>query len=162
MDKQEFRRRLERAGQRARAFAAQYVVEHLPDALLYSLPPMDDHRGRRGPEGTIKYFGGRFIRPDDLRCIPAHRAADLLWVDGKVPAWINVCVTSATAEATHIGLLCSAKLVPAEESRLSRDIVTVPGDPIEPFRIRGPAVPEGWTSVRESGRVPLSQSSRRD
>jgi hypothetical protein len=157
MDKREFGRRLERAAERAREFAQRYVEEVLPPSFLYVLPEYDDPQGRRGPEGTMKYFGGRFLRAEDLSLVTSARATDLLWVDGRLPAWINVNVESVNPEATVIRMRCSRELHRADEDMLGRDIPTAvdPDDPVEPFRIRGPAVPQGWRSVEEDGRISL-------
>jgi hypothetical protein len=161
MDKREFRWRLERAGELARELGQQLVIEQLPLKLVYILPVFDDPRGARGPKGTIKYFGGRFLRPKDLGPLPALRAADLLWVDGKVPAWINVNAQSLDSEVTVIRMRCSHDLQVADEVRLERDLPAAvdPEDPIEPFRIRGPRMPPGWRSVREHGRISLLKDS---
>ena len=157
MDRPEFRRRLERAGVRARAFAETYVRETLPEPLVYTLPRFDDPVGTRGPAGTLKYFGGRFLRPEELALLSSTRAANLLWVDGRVPAWINIKVRGLDSETTHIELACCHRLVPADERTLGRDLPAAvdPTDPVEPFRIRGPEVPHGWRSVAQDGRVSL-------
>lgn len=157
MNKREFQRRLERAAVRARATAQHYVLENLPSKLLYILPLIDDARGSRGPKGTIKFFGGRFLRPEELYLVSLKRAADLLWCDGKIPAWVNVMVECLDDNATHILLYCSRDLRPADETKLGRDIpsAVIPEDPVEPFRIRGPAVPHKWHSVEQDGRVSL-------
>src|SRR5947207_2902845 len=92
VNEQQFLQRMQIAGETARNFAASCVCEHLPEELCFTISPYDDPRGRRGPRGTIKFLGGRFLRPNELRSLTAARAASLLWVDGKVPAWINIGV----------------------------------------------------------------------
>lgn len=163
MDQGEFGRRMERAAERARVLAQQYVEEALPSSFLYVLPEFDDPKGRRAPEGTLKYFGGRFVRPEELQLVSAVRAVDLLWVDARVPAWINVNVQSIDADATVIRVRCSKKLCIADERTLGRDIPTAvdPDDPVEPFRIRGPGLPPGWRSVEENGLISLRRRPRR-
>lgn len=157
MDRPDFQRRLERAAERARRLAGRFVVEPLPSSFLFILPEFDDPRGSRGPEGTIKYFGGRFLPSGDLHGASAARAADLLWVDGRVPKWVNLSVEAVTRDATVIRMHSSHSLSPADEDRLKRDIPTAvdPSDPVEPFRIRGPAMPPGWRSVELDGRITL-------
>jgi hypothetical protein len=155
VDKKEFRRRLERAGERARQCAEQYVIEPLPSALRLSLPEIDDPRGARGPVGTIKFFGGRFLRPEELVLVSPARAADLLWVNGRVPAWVNLNVEYLDEQSTHIRVRCSHTLLTADQAMLSRDIVVDPADPVEPFRIRGPALVHGWRSVELDGKICL-------
>ena len=100
MNKREFTDRLILAGTRAHAFAASYVVESLPETLCYTVDKHDDLSGRCGPEGTIKFLGGRFLYPSGLVRISPVRAAQLLWVDGMVPAWINIAVWDCDEEAT--------------------------------------------------------------
>lgn len=162
MDFGEFVRRLDRAGKRARALAQEVVIDELPSDILYMLPKIDDPRGRRGPPGTIKFFGGRFVTPDELSDVPARRAAKLLWIDGKVPRWINVMVVAADAQVTRVRLLSSGDLVVADASTLPRDVsyAVDPGDPIEPFRIRGPLLPPRWRSLELDGRFHLSASPK--
>jgi hypothetical protein len=155
VNKQEFRRRLERAGERARRFAQKYVVESLPPLSRYILPVIDDPNGKRAPEGMIKFFGGRLLKPEALHLVPAARAADLLWIDGRVPAWVNLSVTCLDGAHTHIRVRCCRSLVPADETVLPRDLGADAEDPIEPFRIRGPRLPAGWKSVEASGRISL-------
>jgi len=162
VNKQEFRRRLDRAGEHARRFAENYVVEALPASILYVLSTFDDPEGRRGPSGTIKYFGGRFLTPQELVLVSPARTADLLWVDGRVPSWINLNVESVDAAATHIRIRTSGRLVKADENTLpSERAATVDkSDRFEPFRIRGPMVPHGWQSVERDGRVSLPPAPR--
>ena len=41
--------------------------------VLYTLPRFDDSVGTRGPAGTLEYFGGRFLRPEELALLgPPH------------------------------------------------------------------------------------------
>lgn len=148
MNKVEFQRRLELAGERARKVEEHYVIETLPTQLLFTLSEFDDPQGRRGPEGTLKFFGGRFLSPTELKLVTPRRAAALLWVDGKVPVWINVYVDGLDATATHIFLRFSHRLVPADEQTLPRDLPrnVDETDPIEPFRIRSPGLPIEWVT----------------
>jgi hypothetical protein len=162
MDKTEFQRRLERAGERARKFAEHYVIETLPTQLLFTLSEFDDPQGKHGPEGTLKYFGGRFLSPADLKLVTPRRAAALLWVDGKVPGWINVYVDGVHATATHIFLSCGHGLVPADEQKLPRDLPMAVDktDPIEPFRIRSPRLPNGWWVIQGDPSILVQQDKR--
>jgi hypothetical protein len=151
MDKAEFQRRLERAGERARLLAEHFVIEELPPQLYYIMPDYDNDQGKRGPLGTIKYYGGRFLLPDDLRLVTARRATNLLWMDGKVPDHITVFVDWAGSSSTHIRLLSYGSIVVADENKLPRDLpraweiefqeIVDESDSIEPFHIRGPSTP---------------------
>lgn len=153
MDKHDFFDRLCLAVKAARDFAASYVIDELPEELCYTIRSYGTDRGTQGPPGTIKFLGGRFLRPIGLQQLPPRRAASLLWVDGKVPAWINIGV--ANYSETHIELVIrfSATLVEANEDEVSPDYECERGNPIVLFRVRGPGTPEGWRSVQLNGRV---------
>jgi hypothetical protein len=138
MSKQQFTQRLKQAGARAREFATQFIIEELPDQLVFSLQQYDNPRGKRGPAGTLKFLGGRFLRPEQLVGLEAWRAAALLWADGKVPAWVNLAVSSCTDTTTEIKVSFCTRLVPAVPSQLPRDIGASPKNELAPFRIRGP------------------------
>jgi hypothetical protein len=155
MNKQEFFERLNLAGETARRFAASYVFEQLPDDLCFTISRYDDPHGRRGPPGTIKFLGGRFLKPTDLSRLTAARAAALLWVDGKVPAWINIGVAACLDSKTELIIRFSALLVPADENELPPDIGCQKSHPLVPFRIRGPGPPRRSRSVELDGRVHL-------
>jgi hypothetical protein len=156
VDKQQFLQRLQLAGGTARAFAASYILDLLPEELCFTISRYDDPSGRRGPPGTIKFLGGRFLKPSDLVRLTARRAAALLWVDGKVPAWINIGVGARLETTTELVLRFCRLLVPADEGQLPPDFGCPPGNPLVPFRIRGPGPPVGWRSVELDGRVPLA------
>jgi hypothetical protein len=155
LNKQQFIQRLELAGETARNSAARYVLEHLPEDLCFTISLYDDQRGRRGPPGTIKFLGGRLLKPGDLRRLTAARAAALLWVDGKVPAWINIGVSACLETKTELLMRFCRTLVPADENELPPDFGCPKGNRLVPFRIRSPALPAGWRSVELDGRVPL-------
>jgi hypothetical protein len=160
VNKQQFLERMQLAGDMARNFSASYVLEELPEELCYTISPYDDPRGTRGPPGTIKFLGGRFLQPRDLRRLPAPRAASLLWVDGKVPAWINIGVSASLESKTEMLLRFSRQLVPADENQLMPDYGCEKGNPFVPFRIRGASIPYGWRSVELDGRVSLGRQRK--
>jgi hypothetical protein len=155
VNKRQFIERFKLAGDIARNFAANYILETLPEELCFSIYPFDDPRGKRGPAGTIKLPGGRFLDPSSLRRMNAGRAAALLWLDGKVPAWINVGVSSCSQNRTELIVRFCGTFVPADENELPPDIGCVKGNELVPFRIRGPGLPPGWRSVELDGRVSL-------
>jgi hypothetical protein len=164
MDKHQFVERLEAAGETARKFAAQYVRERLPPSLRYTIACHDDRRGRRGPPGTIIFLGGRFLKPGDLQRLAPERAAALLWVDGKVPAWINIGVHACDDTSTELFLRFCRHLAPADETKLPPDAGWPEGNHLVPFRIRSPVLPSDWRSVELSGRISVAnnRSPRQD
>lgn len=148
MNKRDFFERLCRAGKAARDFATNYVKYELPGELCFTIRSGGLRRGTQGPPGTIKFIGGRFLRPDELKKLDARRAASLLWVDGKVPAWINIGVNSYSETHTELMILFNSELlVPANENELPPDVGCQRGNSIVPFRIRGPDVLRDWSPV---------------
>ena len=116
MTKREFIDRLIRAAESAKRLASslEYVSEHLPGDMVFTLEEYDDARGARGPEGTIKFLGGKFVKPTELRALKAATAASLLWIDGKVPEWVNIAVANCSDTQTEFELMFSRNLVPAD------------------------------------------------
>jgi hypothetical protein len=166
VDKVEFQSRLERAGERARLLAEHFVIEELPPQLYYIMPDYDNDQGKRGPQGTIKYYGGRFLLPNDLRLVTARRATNLLWMDGKIPNFINVNVEWIGTSSTHIMMRSSHFIVVADENKLQRDLPRAvdESDPIEPFRIRSPAFPIELpvNYFREGNRISLVEERKEE
>lgn len=144
MNKKEFIDRLILAGNTARKFAEtlEYVEEKLPEKLVFTLQEFNDPRGRQSKDGKLKFLGGRFLEPSELRCLSAVKAASLLWVDGKVPRWIDVNVKNFTVDYTEIMLLFTKSLEQAEVENLYPDIGMEFNNPLVPFRIRGPGMVE--------------------
>lgn len=136
------------------------VVEVLPKSFLYILPEYNDPKGRPAPAGMLKYFGGRFVRPEDLHLVPATRVVNFLWADGRVLAWINLNVEAVQAGATVFRMFSSKNLYVAKRAKMFRDIPICvdPEDPVEPFRMRGSMIPLGWRSVEKDGRFSLQVS----
>jgi hypothetical protein len=155
LTKKEFVDRLRTAARGARALASQYVVESLPETIVFNLRVVDDPRGTRGPEGTVKFLGGRFVLPANLVGLDASQAASLLWVDGRVPRWVNLYVEECDDQTTTIALMLTARLVEADAAKLPRDIGASPENELAPFRIRGHGLPAGWRSVATDGRVSI-------
>lgn len=145
MDKKAFMDRLILAGSAARKFAESqdYVKAKLPSKLTFTIHKYNDPQGTQSKFGKLKFLGGRFLNPGELKNLSAPRAASLLWVDGKVPSWINVSVKNYNADSTEIMLEFSKTLVPADEAKLPPDIGMKPNDPLIPFRIRGPII-QDW------------------
>ena len=149
MDKRAFIDRLILAGSTARKFAEtlDYVNVKLPEKLIFTIQKYNDTRGSQSKVGKLKFLGGRFVNPSGLKNLSAGRAASLLWVDGKVPSWINVSVKNYTDDSTEIMLLFSKTVVPANEEKLSPDYGMESNNPLVPFRIRGPII-QDWI-IRE-------------
>lgn len=138
MDKAEFRTRFFRAVARLKPLCEPFVLESCSGPDLVWLHPYDNPEGRRPPEGMIKFFGGRHLFPDDVNAISVQRAAQLLWLAGRVPSWVNVYLEAVDQRGTHFWVICSEHLVSADVATLPPDAHAEPGNDLVPFRLRGP------------------------
>lgn len=140
----------DRAATLCRDFAARFVTEELPAALRFDFAAA----GRPTDQtGRVKFLGGRLLLPGQLRSVEPVQAWKYLWVDGKVPQWINLSVHAANAEHTYIEVYVTNRLA-AEISQMYHQ---QEGNP--PFHVLGPAVPPWWVSCTESGRFSLGWRS---
>jgi hypothetical protein len=140
----------DRAATLCRDFAQQFVTGELPASLRF------DFAGAGRPTdqtGRVQFLGGRLLLPAQLRGVEPVRARKYLWVDGKVPQWINLSVHAADAEHTYIEVAVTDRLV-AEVAQLYHQRE---GNP--PFHVLGPALPPWWVSLAESGKFSLGWRS---
>ncbi len=136
----------DRAAITCRGFAQQFVSEELPPSLRFDFAAA----GRATAQtGRVKFLGGRLLLPVQLRGVEPVQARKYLWVDGKVPQWINLSVHAADAEHTYIEVCVTDRLV-AEVAHMCH---RREGNP--PFHILGPSVPPWWVSLAESGKFSL-------
>lgn len=146
MDKATFITAFNRAASDCHAFAQQFVTEELPVSLRF-----DFVAACRSVDasGRIKFLGGRLLTPGQLRGVEPVRARKYLWIDGKVPHWINLSVHAADGAHTYIEVIVCDRLT-ADDSALYHKRE---GNP--PFHVLGPALPPGWVSLAESGKFSL-------
>lgn len=149
MDKRGFYERLFFAADRAYRFAESMLTDKLPPEHCFTI------RYGSPKQQPFKFLGGRFLTSDDLAKQSAKRTAALLWVDHKVPAWINIGVCDYSATHTELEIRFCRTLVPADENSLPTDYGAKPANEICPFRIRGPCVPPDWRSVELDGKFEM-------
>lgn len=146
MNMESFIAAFDRASAACRENAQGYVGEMLPASLRFDFVaarrPVD-----RG--GQIKFLGGRLLASGELWGVEPVRARRYLWVDGRIPVWIDLAVHAADDRHTYLLLACSSH-VTADDRCLYHQHR---GNP--PFNVRGPALPAGWISVEASGRFGL-------
>jgi hypothetical protein len=152
MDLASFIAAFNRAAALCRDFARQFVVEELPLSLRFDFAAAGRPTDERG---HVKFLGGRLLTPAQLRGVDPVRARKYLWVDGKIPQWINFSVHAADAEHTYIEVTVCGRLAADDRALYHRR----EGNP--PFHVLGPALPSGWVSVAESGKIRLGGEARR-
>ncbi len=145
MTKEEYIRRFDLAAARCRDFAQSRLIEVLPDKIRF-----DVRCGVTGAEkGPVKIIGGRLVNPVDLVSMEHVKARRMLWVDGKVPRWIDLQVTRLEVDATIVQIRFSDNLV-LDDSALWHK-----AEGMAPFHVLGPLLPRGWQSIARDGRFSI-------
>jgi len=144
-----FVQRLKEAARRAVEFARCFVVEPLPDAVVFLVYPNQSYDGN-------PRVGDEVVFPEDAlpgggRHGPwsAKQAADFLCRKGRVPEWVNVAVSGEGGGHTEVSLRCCGRFT-ARDDMLYHSAGGLP-----PFSVKGPELPPGWESVEASGRFSL-------
>jgi len=151
MNKQEYIDRLLLASNRARdlAMSLEYVNVNLPKQYCYSLFCSGDAIDEQNQEQKIKFLGGRLLNKKELKQISPARAGELLWVDGSVPEWVNICVIAYSTTHTEIEVMFAKHLVEADPEKMWPDLGMPPGNELAPFRVRGPSVAD-WEAANKN------------
>jgi hypothetical protein len=129
MDKATFLQHLQTASGMVAAFTREHCYNDLPPEYLYiitpnsrTVEPEDEHLTET--EITVLQEWNR----QENQHLTAGQVVDLLWQDGKVPVWIDMTITEATAGQTIMDLYCSRRL------RDDKDLMHGPVAP--PFHIQ--------------------------
>lgn len=131
------------------ALAQEYVNEELVDEYVFSLNCSQVPLGETISDDEVKILGGRILKRSALKCISAMDAGKYLWVDGKVPSWINVCAVGFSKDFTEIEVTYTNNLVEANLENMWPDVGMEKNNPLVPFRIRGPSL-EDWQNAKRA------------
>lgn len=135
-----------------REFAQKLVTEELPTTLRFDIAPV--HR-TPDEEGLIRFLGGRLVTPAQLQGLEPLRARKYLWVDGKIPHWIDLSVHSTDHEFTFVHIRACDR-VTADD----RKLYYVKGGTKTPFHVVSPPALEGKFVLWPSAHRPLDYSAR--
>ena len=89
-----------------------------------------------------------------VRELASEDVAQLLWIDGAVPDWINVELHSADTVFTYIKLECCPRLSAIEDNLYHRD------EGYPPFHILSGFLPDDWRDVERDGKFDLRTTRR--
>lgn len=116
-------------------FANNYITDKLPEDFLYTvvLNVSED-------DPALTQFD---IYPEDsgkkAELIDEKEVVKLLYRNGKIPVWIDICVACVHQSNTIIHLLCAGRY-----SDKSQDYYYNHHDTVSPFGIKGPVFPIGY------------------
>ena len=142
MNKRDYIDRLILASDCARelAMSLDYVNVELSKQYCYSLYPSNELLDEKQYQEKIKILGGRILKRKELKQISPSRTGELLWVDGLVPEWVNICVIAYSSTYTEIEVMFTNRLIEANPENLPPDYGMQKGNELAPFRVRGPSV----------------------
>lgn len=139
MDRTEFAQRLQAASVAARDFARTFVLETLPDEMLFRVRLNQSYDGnplhpdeRVFPEDSALNLSERLHRCTDTEAI------DLLWRDGRFPEWVDIAVVAETGSQTIMGMRCCGRFT------LNDQLLYHVKEGCPPFHAVGPAFPPGY------------------
>lgn len=105
MEKSEFQVLLIHSSKLACEFAKNYLLEYLPNDFRYTI-----QLNISFDNPMLKQFD---IYPDDnekiVELATEIETVDLLFRNGKVPVWINICVDTISENCTVLKLLCAGR-----------------------------------------------------
>jgi hypothetical protein len=139
VDRDEFATRLDAAARWARDYARALVLESLPDAMTFRLflnQSNDDIEPLRAAEMVFPEDSGR------ERTCGGPTAIDELWRDGRVPEWVDLCVSAVERGSTVIEALCCGRFTDDDTLLYHR----AEGWP--PFHVTSPVLPPGYHGER--------------
>ena len=147
--KDNFEKSLIKAANRAREFTQKYVTNNLPLAIkfkVYLNCSYDEHAMREGELRITRDWENETYEFDT-----PTEVVNLIWVEGKIPEWINVTVESENGEATTGALIGCGRF-----SSNPRHIYHI-FEGIPPFHIVGLPLPSNWEGLEKSGKFQLEK-----
>jgi hypothetical protein len=145
MTKDELRSRLDRAIDVSRRLAEKILGYPVPSEVRFHLGDIARFQTKKPvQEGMVRVLGGRILRPSEIENLDASKVAKFLWVDGKVPVWINLHARRSDERAYFVEVATSETLT-EDESRFYHK-----GEGNPPFHVLFPENPVSGTFARPS------------
>lgn len=136
MDRSTFAERLHTASVAARDFARSFVLETLPDEMLFRVRLNQSYDGNPlHPDERVYSEDGALNLIEKLALCTEAEVVDLLWRENRVPEWLDIAVVGETGSETIMGLLCCGRFTANDQLLYHKK----EGWP--PFHAVGPALP---------------------
>ena len=144
MDISTFIARFDEAALSCLRFAQRIVTEDLPSELRFDIPwtQVDSH-------GMVKFLGGRLLRPEEMTSRGYLDTRKILWIEGKIPEWVNFSVCRHTPEYTVIEMDVCSRLTDNDERLYHKQ------EGYPPFHVLSPPLPQGWEALEKSKKFSL-------
>jgi len=141
-----FATRFATAARHARDFARGFVVEALPESMMFRVllnQSNDDIEPLRTGEVVFPLDSAEH-RSQALRACDAQTVVDELWREGRVPEWVDLSVVDVEGGCTVVELLCCGRFTDDESLLYHR----AEGRP--PFHVTSPVLPPNHDEKRFS------------
>ncbi|MBV6621533.1 MAG: hypothetical protein KI793_01035 [Rivularia sp. (in: Bacteria)] len=147
--KSNFVNSLIQAANSAVEFTQKYVTNNLPKKIKYKVYlncSYDEHAMR---EGEVRIT--RDWENEIYEFKTSQEVVNLIWIEGKIPEWINVKVESENGESTTVAFICCGRF-----SSNPRHIYHILQG-LPPFQVVGPSLPSNWEGLEKSGKFQLEK-----
>jgi hypothetical protein len=137
MDRSVFHERLRSAVGLAVKFAGSMILDILQNNPSFIVATNDSNDSNI--KGGETRFGALDLKPNEFwgPLENENLVVDLLWKNGLVPEWIDVCLATDSKNRQYIELHCCGRFTADEERLYYRE------RGIPPFSIKSPAIPSG-------------------
>jgi hypothetical protein len=136
VDRETFADRFRRAAEWSREFGQTFVLEELPDDLLFRVRLNSSYDRNPLREGEVVFpEDGSYERAVGVRLCDAAAVVDVLWRDGRVPEWINLSPIGCTESATILEVVSCGRFTDDERLLYHQDAG------LPPFHVLGPNLP---------------------
>jgi len=142
MKKSHFSELVELATERTRRFSTEFVTNRLPEASLYLLHVTQSYPNLKESEITIpekgmpiRAYKGPLTKED---------VVDELWIEGRIPVWIDLQVYEADDQHTYYDLYACNRFSGNEEDYYYSE----PGIGPSPFGQKSPSFPFDWNESK--------------
>ena len=139
MNRETFSRHLWDAAVHARDLAREYILEPLPDDLVFRVRLNSSYDGNPLHEDEVVYpeDSHDVAKAMSLSQVSTKEAVNALYRDGRVPEWVNASAIAETGEATLIELEACGRYTDND------DLLYHHQEGRPPFHVLSPALPIG-------------------
>jgi hypothetical protein len=148
MDLTTYIKRFDEAANTCLRFTRRIVTEELPSELRFDIP------WTRLDSNGMPSVDGKLLRPEEISARGYVETRKMLWVDGKVPQWVNFTVCRHTPEYTVIDVRSCGRFFENDEDLYHQR------EGYPPFHVLSPPLPKGWISKEQSPKFSLYWNSK--
>ena len=119
-------------------------MQELPSSIRFNFTLVKELK-----KGASISFAGQEYKSEQLKSVVPAEAMSRLFIEEKIPFWIDLYVDGFDEEFTYIAITFSEEFTDNDELLFNKS------SHLPPFHIIGPTVPENWKSLEEDGRFPF-------